>query len=148
MNIELNKTYRVTNRWKKTFVETCYYEHEDGRVISRDTLWRSGTVLITPLTQEDVAILTEAQDEDYEVVLCLSDFEGFEFDSSWDGISEDYYSDDLDVDNLLDSYYDNDVMTEEYFDFGSYIEEQLGFELVESDQFIQGSIMVEEYGDE
>ena len=146
MNIEIGKRYSVTNRWKKSFTEVNEYENEDGQTFTRTILWRTGSVIITPANQDEVNVLTRAMEEDWDGELSLlDDFEDVEFDSTWDGISEDYESDDIEgFDEMYESFYEDEELQDNYFGFDSYMEEVHGYDYGESYQYISGSIMVEE----
>jgi hypothetical protein len=146
VKVEIGKQYSVSNRWKKSFIENTYYvKHHTGATIEREMLWRQGTFLVTPQNQEEVDLLMEAQAEDYEGTTYVESFEEFEFDSCWDGICEDYNSDDVEnIQELFDDFYDDEELQEEYFGFDDYIEQKLGYDLDYSEQIIEGSILVEE----
>jgi len=91
MEIIKGKTYEVSPAYKKCFVETEEFIHCDDpdKIISVSTLWRNGTVLVTPQTDEEVDLLSGASynedDDEFEPY----DFEDTEFVSVWDGVSED-----------------------------------------------------------
>lgn len=146
VKVEIGKQYSISNRWKKSFIEITYYvKQTTADTIARETLWREGTFLVTPQNQEEVDLLMEAQAEDYEGVNYVDSFEEFEFDSCWDGICEDYTSDDVeDIQDLFDDFYDNEKLQEEYFGFDEYIERKLGYDMEYCEQIIEGSILVEE----
>lgn len=152
MNIEINKPYSVSNRWKKTFVESTFFSNAEEEEVEKIIIWRSGTFIITPRSQAEVDVLTMAQTEDYELSTILTDFEDFEYDCTYDGVSEDYYSDEIEnIDGLVEQFYEDEELSDEYFSFSDYIEDGLGFELDENCVLIEGSIVVEEflgYGDE
>lgn len=146
MNIEIGKPYSVSNRWKKTFVESTFFTNAEEEQVERVTLWRMGTFIITPRTQDEVDLLTAAQEENYSLVTILTDFEDFEYDSTFDGVSEDYYSDEIEnIDDLVEQFYEDEELSDEYFSFGDYIEDGLGFDLDENCVLIEGSIVVEEF---
>ena len=145
VEVQVGKQYSISNRWKKSFIETTYYVHsETNSVVERETLWRSGSFLVTPQNQDEVDVLMLAQDENYSGSIFIEFFEEFEFDSCWDGICDEYRSDDIeDIDDRFESFYEDDELQEEYFGFEEYLEECLGYELDYSEQVIEGSILVE-----
>lgn len=145
VNIEIGKQYSVSNRWKKSFVENTYFVNAKGETVERVVLWRQGDILVTPKTQEEVDLLTEAQDEEYDGVVDCEYFEEFEFGSCWDGICEDYYSKAIpEIQDMFDDFYEDDELQEKYFSFDQYLEEKLEYELDYCEQSIEGSILVEE----
>lgn len=145
INVEIGKQYSVSNRWKKSFVENTYYTNVKGDIIERIVLWRQGDVLVTPQTQEEVNLLIEAQDEEYEGVVDFESFEEFEFGSCWDGISEEYFSKSIvEIQDMFEEFYEDDELQEKYFGFDDYLEEELKYELDYCEQTIEGSILVEE----
>ena len=89
MIIELNKTYNIAPKWKKSLVEEEFFTHEDGRVIGVSTLWRSGSFNITPQNEDEVKELTEALES--EDTFEPYSFEDYEMCDMWDGCSEDIY---------------------------------------------------------
>jgi len=144
VEVEIGKTYAVSNRRKKSFFETSNLENDDGQSVSREMLWRQGTFLVTPVNQAEVDLLMVAQEEHYESTVPMDFFEDTEFDSTWDGISEDFYSDDVeDILDLQDKYCEDDDLLEQYFSFEEYLEETRGFSEVDYEVFIDGSIIVE-----
>lgn len=141
MKIEIGKTYNVCNKWKKSYEEIEYFAHEDGRMVSVATLWRSGNVNITPQNEEEVEWLTDAiadDDSAFEPYM----FEEFEFCDSWDGISEDL--------NFHGEWNEEDkeAITEEHEEGDDFIstilEENYEFYSEDSEVFIHNGILVEE----
>lgn len=153
MKIEKGKTYSVSNMFKKSFIETNFYTNSEGRLFEREIGWRSGTMLICPVWNSEVEDLQEAVDagEEFEFGLTLTDFSEHEFDSTWDGCWEDYstgqeWSDELR--DLYDKFYDEteeaESLRDDYFDFGSYMEEEHGFDMDDTECYISGPVLVEE----
>jgi len=140
MKIEIGKTYNVCNKYKKSFEEIEYFQHEDGRVVSVSTLWRSGNINITPQNEDEVQWLTDAIDS--EDAFEPFDFEEVEFCDSWDGVSED-----LDFHGEWKEE-DKDTITETHEEEDEFIscilEEKFEFHSNDSETFIHGGIMVEE----
>lgn len=86
MNIEVGKTYLISNQVKKAVVECEFFSGENNRLLEVQTTWRYGEYKITPNNDEEVNILREAEEN-----FCVSDFEEWEMVSTFDGISVDYY---------------------------------------------------------
>ena len=92
MKIEIGKQYNVSPRWKKSFEEIEYFiNDEENGTITVSTLWRGGNVLITPQDEDEVSWLEEAVNsgDDYGGSLTVTDFQEYEYDSAFDGISTD-----------------------------------------------------------
>lgn len=89
MKIEIGKTYQIVPKYKKSYCEIEYFEHAENpnKVVSVETLWRSGTFNITPQNTDEVEMIEHAMKT--EDVFDPYSFEDFEFCDSWDGISED-----------------------------------------------------------
>ena len=88
MKIEIGKEYTITNKYKKSYVETEYlknYNDDSGDIISVQTGWRSGTWTVTPQEEHEVEMLVEAMTDEFDDDLWMNDFENAEMDSSWDG---------------------------------------------------------------
>jgi len=93
VQVEIGKTYSITNKWKKSYVEIEEfkdYEGQTGDSIKYETGWRSGTWQITPQDQEEVDQLMDAQAEDWEDVLHPNEFQEAEMIESWDGCWDDW----------------------------------------------------------
>lgn len=150
MIIEKGKTYKVSNMYKKSFIEFNYYKNDDGRMFTREIGWRGGSMMITPVYSWEVEELQAALDagEDFEETILLTDFTENEFNDTWDGCWEDYDTHQKEWSEALsemhDAYYDDEELMDEYFDFGSYMEEVHGYDLYESEWMVSGPIMVEE----
>lgn len=86
MNIEVGKTYLISNQVKKAVVECEFFSGENNRLLEVQTTWRYGEYKITPNNDEEVNILREAEEN-----FCVSEFEEWELISTFDGISVDYY---------------------------------------------------------
>ena len=86
MNIEVGKTYLISNQVKKAVVECEFFSGENNRLLEVQTTWRYGEYKITPNNDEEVNILREAEEN-----FCVSEFEDWELISTFDGISVDYY---------------------------------------------------------
>lgn len=144
MKIEIGKTYEVVPSWKKSYCEIEYFEKSDdpNKVVAVETLWRSGTVRITPQNEEEVKWLEEGMaGEDGDVFEPYS-FEDFEFCDSWDGVSED-------LQFIGDSWTEEEIeaITEKHEtgdDFISEILEEHDYHSSDSEVFIYNGIEVEE----
>lgn len=145
MNIEIGKIYSVTNKYKKTYVETVELFKENSPSLLHYTVWRAGTWIITPRDEDEVATLIEAQSDDFNETFDFSYFEDAEFDSTWDGCSEDLVSDD-DPDfayEISEKYYDDDELSDNYFSVIEYLEEELRYTAEDFVHTIEGPIVVE-----
>jgi len=143
MKIEIGKTYNVCPKWKKSFEEIEYFRHDDGRVVGVSTLWRSGSVNITPQNEEEVKWLEDAlaDEEGDSGAFEPYDFEEFEFSDSWDGVSED-------IDFLGKGWTEEEQNKiteahEEGDDFISTILEEFDFFSDDAEVFMHNGIMVE-----
>lgn len=143
MNIEIGKTYAVSPRWKKSFDEQEHWVNSKGQKITISTLWRSGTINITPQNEEEVSWLLEglehADSDSFEPYA----FEEHEYQSAWDGCSTD-----LDFsESMLKSVEDEEEcerLEEGYHDEGTMFLEEEGFDIDDSDVFMWGALDIEE----
>jgi len=140
MNIEIGKTYNVCNKWKKSYEEWEFFKHDDGREVRVSTLWRSGNVNITPQNEEEVEWLTDAIDSEDSFEPYM--FEEFEFQDSWDGVSEDldFYGEWVEEDKeaIIEAHEEGD-------DFISTIlEEQFEFYSNDCEVLIHNGVLIEE----
>jgi hypothetical protein len=140
MKIEIGKTYNVCNKWKKTYEEVEYFAHDDGRRVSVTTLWRSGSINITPQNEDEVEWLTDAIDSEdtFEPYM----FEEYEFCDCWDGISEDldFHGEwkEEDKDTITKTHEEEDEF------ISSILEEKFEFSSEDAEVFIHNGILVEE----
>jgi len=148
MKIELGKTYSVSNKYKKTFVEDNFLTStmEGMPSFDRITVWRSGTIKVTPIHEYEVEYLQEMLDAGDDCDnFDFDEFEEVEFDSSWDGYSEEYESGDAEnlakVEELIEEY--ESLEEDDYFDFISYAEEKYEYDYEEVTYCIEGPIVVE-----
>lgn len=148
MKIEQYKTYLLSNKYKKSFVEINYYSNGEGKFFQREIGWRSGSMLVCPMNEDEVLLIQRMVDEedDFDGVT-LTDFEENEFSDTWDGCWEDYstnqdWSEALE--EMQEAFYDDEELCDEYFDFGSYMEEVHGYSMDDSEWFIDGPVLVEE----
>jgi hypothetical protein len=139
MEIVKGKTYAVSPRWKKSFEENESWADDSGRVITISTLWRGGTINITPMNDDEVDELQEAVYNEYGDIFEPYGFEEHEYDSAFDGISCDLYfsssfDDDDEVKKLEEGYDDDGIC---------YLEEQ-GFYSDDCEVFFHGELDIEE----
>ena len=149
MIIEKGKTYSLSNMYKKSFVEVNYYNNGEGRSFEREIGWRSGSMLICPVTDCEVEQIQELVDEgeNFTGVTMLSDFNETEFSETWDGCWEDYRTDDdwsEALEEMHDAFYDDEELSDEHFDFGTYMENEHGYYMDETEWYIDGPVTVEE----
>lgn len=86
--IEIGKTYRVEPTYKKSVEEHEIFENADKtKYVNMIQLWRWGTWYVTPQNQEEVDMLLEGMEQSG---LCITDFEEYEMDSTFDGQSTDF----------------------------------------------------------
>ena len=91
MNIEIGKTYQVSNKYKKRYVEYEYLKNYDtDDVVCIETGWRSGNWFVTPQEEHEVEMLVEAMADDFEDELEMNDFSEEEMIDSWDGCWDDW----------------------------------------------------------
>ena len=143
MDIQIGKSYNLTNRNKKSYVEEMFYEKEDVK-IRRTVVWRSGTWEITPKNEEEVEKIKEYIDEDFDGKISpYEDFEEAEFVSSSDGVFEEWETieGELDVDELMEQHEENVEEDEDYdyFDFEEYIEQEIECHLTDTECYFEGT---------
>lgn len=150
MEIEIGKTYNVSNMFKKTFVEVNYMQSpldSDLPDLSRITIWRGGTMTVTIENESEAELLQEAVDagESYDDIFEFSMFGDAFLDSSWDGCSEDYESGDAEslaqVGYLREEF--DALDDDEYHDFIYWLEEEKGYIMDDTDWSIEGPVEVE-----
>jgi hypothetical protein len=141
MEIEIGKTYSVSPLYKKCFVEAETFincdDSEQKMIVS--TLWRNGTVNVTPQNQDEVDILEAASyaedDDEFEPY----QFEEFEFVSTWDGVS-------VDID-FVGGHTDEkkQYLDEGYSEDGFFFLEAEGYDSEESNIVMHGELEIEEF---
>jgi len=143
MKIEIGKAYAVSNKYKKSVLEVIQYQHDDGRGITQELLWRSGLIFVTPTSEEEVELLRAARDE--EVEISTDQLSEWEFHSTDDGCYQSFESDDVDIEELESQFEELEESGEsDYYSFDEYIEEGLGFWLDDSTLNFQSGIDIEE----
>jgi len=102
-------------------------------------LWRNGTVLVTPQTDEEVDLLSGASynedDDEFEPY----SFEEFEFGSTWDGVSVDidFVGGDLTKEQ-------QETLEEGYNEDGFFFLEEEGYDSEESNVIMIGELEITE----
>lgn len=152
MIIEKGKTYSLSNMYKKSFIEENGYTNSDGKYFERQIGWRSGNMLVCPVNDWEVEQIQELVDEgenrDHSDETFLTDFSEHEFDSTWDGCWEDYYTPQEEwreaFEEMRDAFFDDEELMDEHFDFGSYMENEHGYDMDDTSCYIQGPVLVEE----
>ena len=140
--IEIGKTYEVTPTWKKSYEELEIFEHEDTKqCIGVRTLWRSGSMRITPQNEDEVNMLHDALEHDDGDIFEPQDlFEEVEFMDCWDGCSED-------LEFYGDANPDEVAIREEYDegdDFISNLMEKYGYYPMDLEVFLHNQLDIEE----
>jgi len=144
MEIKIGKTYAVSPAYKKCFVESETFTHCDDQKqqIIISTLWRNGTVNVTPQDKDEVDALEAAMyaedDDEFEPY----DFEEHEFQSTWDGIS-------VDID-FVGEFSDNEkeALQEGYDEDSFFFLEEEGYDSEESNVVMHGELEIEEVGED
>lgn len=93
MEIVIGKTYQISNKFKKSYVEIEEFKDYSGETsdsIKYETGWRIGRWQITPQDEDEVAQLVEAMADDWDGDLEPNMFEENEFIESWDGCWDDW----------------------------------------------------------
>ena len=147
MNLEVGKEYSVSNRMKKSVVEVGEYQnYETNKVVKRTVIWRSGTVTVTPQNEDEIKILQASMREEDPDDFYPSAFEEWAFDSTWDGVYEEWHSDDVDMEEIQAKWeeIEDTEEGEDYFGLEGYVEEALGYVLNDTEFTIEYGIVVEE----
>ena len=140
MRIVKDKTYSVSSS-RYGFEEKEHWVNDNKRVIVT-TLWKGGTIGITPRTNEEVNLLSKALQNGSEDVFKPYDFSDTEFNSSHDGTTEDTeyvgWTEKEELEGIIDETMDG--VDEE----GIHYLEENGYYIDESDVYFLGEIYVEE----
>ena len=93
---------------KKSPTEIEMYENESQRKLNTEVLWRNGTFIVTPQSEEEVQYLQESLGEDGEI-WDYDDYEVCELWDTYDGCAEDFvfygnYFTEEEQDKLNDDY--------------------------------------------
>ena len=142
MEIEIGKTYSVSPMYKKSFVETETFIHCDDpeQKILVSTLWRNGTVNVTPQDKDEVEALEAASYADDADEFEPYSFQEFEFVSTWDGVSVDldFVGEDLTEERQKE-------LEEGYDEEGFFFLEDEGYDSDESNVVMIGELEIEEF---
>ena len=86
MEIEVDKTYRMMNAYKKSVIEIEYKKKGKKQAVI-ETCWRSGSWNVIPQNEDEIEYLKSGlEGESIEIY----EFEELEFLETWDGCSEDW----------------------------------------------------------
>ena len=144
MIIEIGKEYAVSPRYKKSFEESEYWTNSKGQRITITTLWRGGTINITPQNDDEAAWLGQAVDQNNDDIFEPYSFEEYEYQSAWDGVSVDvyFYGFDGNTDDELSE--ECQRLQDGYDDEGTMFLDEEGFDVDDSEVFMHGELEVEE----
>lgn len=90
-----DRVFSVTPKWKKSLVETLNFVNTDtDQRVGVSTLWREGNIVVVVEEGEEVP--------DWETLESFNPTDKFIYtiDYTWDGVSEDIFSDDLSDEEL------------------------------------------------
>jgi len=143
MNIEIGKRYRVSPKWKKSWQDSESLQNDDnGVIIEVVTLWRAGTTFITPQNEYEVESLAIALGHEDGDEFYPDEYEDNEFDSTYDGVSEDVYFHGESI-----SEEEQERLSDGYYEEGhSFLEEQ-GYYTFDSESCLYNELDIEEYVD-
>lgn len=139
MKIEIGKEYRIRPSYKKSYVEKEWFVNNENREERAlvETLWRSGTWIVTIKDEDDQALLTDYM-ERLTGEMQPDEFEENEFVDAYDGCGEGHYlfgfadkEEEADLYELLEEegvswFFDNNwdsADVEHYFMFPIHVEE-------------------------
>lgn len=141
MNIEIGKSYEVTNKYKKCYEEHEFLKHSNKDIrIACEVVWRSGIVVITPEDENEVEELLLAIDNEEDGEFYPQSYENYEFVVCTDSCSDELT---IDGDDATDS--EKERLTEGYYEDGiSFLEEE-GFYTYDNEIIIHGELEVGEF---
>jgi len=139
--IEVGKRYKVEPTYKKSVEEIETFENEDKtKYVNLIELWRWGEYYVTPQNEHEVEILQKGMEEEG---ICITDFEEWELDNTWDGCATDLH------------FYgpgwteeDKEAFEEEYFENYYEAMENHGFMSVDCEVYIHTKITAVEVDDD
>ena len=141
--IEVGKVYIVEARFKKRVTEVEFYEKSEGQygeteTILYDTLWRNGEFEIEPATEGECKYIQKFidLDEDSFDEFDLNTFYDMQMYGTFDGCSTDFRGDI--TEEIQDELEDKELSVHEY------LTEELGYELTDTEYYINGPIDVRE----
>jgi hypothetical protein len=140
MSFEIGKIYAVSPS-KYNYQEKETWVNGDKRV-ELTTVWKSGSVNITPQNQDEVLKLEVASNQEDDGSFDPYDFEYAEFQASFDGSTEvddvRGFSEEEELDGTIDEVWDGvDEQGEAYLD-------DSGYHVEESETSFYGEITIEE----
>lgn len=142
MNLEIGKTYLVTNHFKKSYVEEVFYAKEDN-IVKLTTRWGSGTWAVTPDTKDELVKLEDFMDKEFDAYINPSEeFLNTAFINSSERIDESWETVEgsLDIYNITEGF-NEDEESSEHLSLHKYLEEDLDFEMNrETGYFINTSL--------
>jgi hypothetical protein len=141
IKIELGKQYSVSAYWKKSLLEAETWVNGDKEIVC-EVVWRNGTFIITPESQDEVDILQENQGECEDSLIDIDIFENWEMDSCFDGCSEDLYYQGAHEWTEDEEQYIEEQREEEFL---STVMEEQGFDSDGCEYSIQGGLDIEEF---
>jgi len=144
MIIEIGKEYAVSPRYKKSFEENEYWTDGKGKRITITTLWRGGTINITPQNQDEAAWLSQAVSQEDDDIFEPYSFEDYEYQSAWDGISVDLCFNGFDGNDGDDLSEECQKIQDGYDEDSTMFLEEEGFDIDDSEVFMYGELDVEE----
>jgi hypothetical protein len=144
MIIEIGKEYAVSPRYKKSFEENEYWTDGKGKRITITTLWRGGTINITPQNQDEAAWLSQAVSQEDDDIFEPYSFEEYEYQSAWDGISVDLCFNGFDGNDGDDLSEECQKIQDGYDEDSTMFLEEEGFDIDDSEVFMYGELDVEE----
>ena len=130
---------------KKSFTEQYFMRDEAGREIQAYSVWRSGSLMLrdVPVSELVLEKMGESSLFNREDVFNSEDFPAFEpeFLESYDqcdfgfDVFNNIEVDGVDVEDYMEevqsNFYDDEELQEEYWDMFNYLEDGLGFEIVD-----------------
>lgn len=141
IKIELGKQYSVSAYWKKRLVEAETWVKGD-KVIVSEVVWRNGTFIITPESQDEVDALQENQGDHEDSLIDIDVFENWEMDSCFDGCAEDLYFQGEHEWTEDEEQYIEEQREDEFL---STIMDEEEFNLEGCEYSIQGGLEIEEF---
>lgn len=154
VEVVIGEEYRVGNYHKKTYVERELFEHESnkGWIVTVETGWRGGEAYITPVNDDEVNTLMEAQSADTDYEFDVFAFENVEINSCWDGCWTDFFFSDSmpeEEQEKVQAALEGDGQDdEEWLGYFSLLEERLGYRSFDMDTIIYGRVWVQSVEDE
>lgn len=108
------------------------------------TLWRGGTINITPQNQDESAWLSQAVKQEDDDTFEPYSFEEYEYQSAWDGISVDLFFNGFDGNTDEELSEECQKLQDGYDEEGTMFLEEEGFDVDDSEVFMYGELDIEE----